>query len=43
MNPAALTVADAAKLLAATGDRLTTEEVVRMAIDRGALRWRVVA
>jgi|WetSurMetagenome_2_1015567.scaffolds.fasta_scaffold1753221_2 hypothetical protein len=36
MNPAALTVADVVRLLAATGGRPVTEEMVRMAVDRGA-------
>jgi hypothetical protein len=36
INPAALTVADVAKLLAATGGRPVTADMVQMAVDRGA-------
>jgi hypothetical protein len=36
LNPSALTVAEAARLLAAAGGRPVTEEMVRAAIDAGA-------
>jgi hypothetical protein len=36
MNPAALTVADAARLLTAAGGKVVTAAMVQMAIDRGA-------
>ena len=36
MNPVALTLADAARLLTAAGGRLVTAAMLQMAIDRGA-------
>jgi hypothetical protein len=36
VNPAALTVADAARLLTAAGGKVVTAAMVQMAIDRGA-------
>ena len=36
VNPAALTLADAARLLAAAGGRPVTVEMLQAAVDRGA-------
>jgi hypothetical protein len=36
LNPAALSLADAAKLLAAAGGRTVTVEMLQAAVDRGA-------
>jgi hypothetical protein len=36
VNPAALTAADAARLLTAAGGKVVTAAMVQMAIDRGA-------